>query len=90
MDIGAALRERISSHPNIIVINDEADHLHDPELAWNKAIDSINSQSISQGNQGVILQAGFTATPKHNDGQLYRHIICDFPLGEAVDAGIVK
>src|SRR5690606_13969736 len=32
----------------------------------------------------------FTATPKHNNGGLFRHIICDYPLGEAVDSGIVK
>ena len=38
----------------------------------------------------MCLQLDFTATPKHNDGKLFRHIICDYPLGEAVDAGIVQ
>lgn len=90
LDTGEALRERISSHPCLMVLNDEAHHMHDPDLAWNRAIDTLHSQSVSKGNAGICLQLDFTATPKHNDGQLFRHIICDFPLGEAVDAGIVK
>jgi type III restriction enzyme len=90
LDTSAALRDRITSHPCLMVINDEAHHLHDPDLAWNRAIDTLHSQSVSKGNAGICLQLDFTATPKHNDGQLFRHIICDFPLGEAVDAGIVK
>jgi len=73
-----------------MVLNDEAHHLHDPDLAWNRAIDAIHSQSVSRGNAGIRLQLDFTATPKHTDGSLFRHIVCDFPLGEAVDAGIVK
>jgi type III restriction enzyme len=90
LDTGSALRGRITSHPCIMVMNDEAHHLHDPDLAWNKAIDSLNRQSLSKGNRGVCLQLDFSATPKYNDGILFNHIICDFPLGEAVDAGIVK
>ena len=90
LDTGAALRERITSHPRLMVLNDEAHHLHDPDLAWNRAIDALHSQSVSKGNAGIGLQLDFSATPKHNNGELFRHIVCDFPLGEAVDAGIVK
>jgi type III restriction enzyme len=90
LETGAALRGRITAHPRLMVLNDEAHHLHDPDLAWNRAIDALHSQSVGKGNSGVCLQLDFTATPKHNDGQLFRHIVCDFPLGEAVDAGIVK
>jgi type III restriction enzyme len=90
LDTGDDLRKRITSHPRLMILNDEAHHLHDPDLAWNKAIDSLHSQSLSKGNGGICLQLDFTATPKHNNGELFRHIICDFPLGEAVDAGIVK
>jgi len=90
LDTGAALRERIAAHHCLMVLNDEAHHLHDPDLAWNRAISTLHSQSVSKGNAGICLQLDFTATPKHSDGQLFRHIICDFPLGEAVDAGIVK
>lgn len=85
-----ALRARITAHNRIMILNDEAHHLHDPDLAWNHAIDALHEQSLARGKHGICLQLDFTATPKHNDGELFRHIICDFPLGEAVDAGIVK
>ena len=90
LDTGVALRQRIASHPTIMVLNDEAHHLHDPDLAWNQAIENLHDQSLGRGNRGLCLQLDFTATPKHDDGSLFRHIMCDFPLGEAVDAGIVK
>lgn len=90
LDTGESLRRRIAAHPALMVLNDEAHHLHDPDLEWNKAIDSLDKRSREMGNRGVMLQLDFSATPKHNDGQLFRHVVCDFPLGEAVDAGIVK
>lgn len=90
LDTGESLRKRIAAHPSFMVLNDEAHHLHDKDLAWSKAIDTLDQMSKTQGNAGVELQVDFTATPKHNDGQLFWHIVCDFPLGEAVDAGIVK
>ncbi|BCW94666.1 MAG: type III restriction endonuclease subunit R [Fimbriimonadales bacterium] len=90
LDTGAALRERITTHPRLMILNDEAHHLHDPDLAWNRAIEALHEQSLGRGNSGICLQLDFTATPKHTNGELFRHIICDFPLGEAVDAGIVK
>jgi type III restriction enzyme len=90
LETGEAIRERVTAHPRLMVLNDEAHHLHDPDLAWNRAIDALHSQSISRGNGGICLQLDFTATPKYPTGELFRHITCDFPLGEAVDAGIVK
>lgn len=90
LDTGEDLRRRITAHPRLIVLNDEAHHLHDPDLAWNRAIDALHEESQKRGNAGVCLQLDFSATPKHNDGSLFRHIVVDFPLGEAVDAGIVK
>ncbi len=90
LDTSVKLRERISSHHGIMVLNDEAHHLHDPDLAWNRAIESLHKLSLSKGNSGICAQLDFSATPKQNDGKLFKHVICDFPLGEAVDAGIVK
>ena len=81
LDTGVALRQRIASHPTIMVLNDEAHHLHDPDLAWNQAIENLHDQSLGRGNRGLCLQLDFTATPKHDDGSLFRHIMCDFPLG---------
>ncbi len=90
LDTGESLRARITAHPRLMVLNDEAHHLHDPDLAWNRAIDALHEESLGRGQGGLCLQLDFTATPKQNDGSLFRHIVVDFPLGEAVDAGIVK
>lgn len=90
LDTGESLRARITAHPRLMVLNDEAHHLHDPDLAWNRAIDALHEESLRRGQGGICTQLDFTATPKHNDGSLFRHIVVDFPLGEAVDAGIVK
>jgi len=90
LDTGEDLRRRIAAHPRLMVLNDEAHHLHDPDLAWNQAIMTLHDESLQRGNRGLCMQLDFTATPKHNDGSLFRHIVVDFPLGEAVDAGIVK
>lgn len=89
-NVGEKLRNRIAEHPCVMVLNDEAHHLHDPESAWVEAIDSLHRQSKAKGNRGVMMQCDMSATPKHNDGRLFRHVVSDFPLGEAVDAGIVK
>lgn len=90
LDTGAALRGRIASHPRLLVLNDEAHHLHDPDLAWNRALDSLHHASQGRGKAGIAIQLDLTATPKHTDGALFRHIVCDTPLGEAVDGGIIK
>ena len=90
LESGESLRARITAHPRLMVLNDEAHHLHDPDLAWNRAIDALHEESLRRGQGGICAQLDFTATPKHNDGSLFRHIVVDFPLGEAVDAGIVK
>ena len=49
----------------------------------------MNSPSGLLG-YGLAAQLDFSATPKDNKGQYFQHIICDFPLGEAVDSGVVK
>lgn len=90
LKVGEALRARIAAHPSLMVLNDEAHHLHDPDSAWVEAIATLDAQSRANGNAGVRLQLDFTATPKDPNGALFPHVVSDFPLGEAVDAGIVK
>lgn len=90
LDTGEVLRERITSHKRLMVLNDEAHHLWDPDSAWNEAITYLNDTIRKRGGEGIIFQLDFSATPKDNKGNIFKHIICDTPLGEAVDAGIVK
>ena len=90
LDTGQALRDRITSHSGVMLLNDEAHHVWDPDSAWNEAIRYLHDTTMSRTGHGLVCQLDFSATPKDNKGQLFKHIVCDTPLGEAVDAGIVK
>ena len=89
LDTGRRLRERIAGHGRLMVLNDEAHHVHDPELAWSKALDSLHEAAAAKGG-GVVAQVDLTATPRDAKGKTFQHVVVDTPLGEAVDAGIVK
>ena len=78
------------AHKGIMILNDEAHHVWDPDSAWNEAVNFLHDAIKSRTGGGIVAQLDFSATPKDNKGQLFKHIICDTPLGEAVDAGIVK
>lgn len=90
LDTGAELRKRITGHERVMVLNDEAHHLWDPGSAANEAISYLHETIASRTGAGLVAQLDFSATPKDNDGQMFQHVVCDTPLGEAVDAGIVK
>jgi type III restriction enzyme len=92
LETGAELRERVTSHKRVMVLNDEAHHVWDPDSAWNEALDAIHTGLRKRfgSEYGLVAQLDFSATPKDNKGQYFQHIVCDFPLGEAVDSGIVK
>ena len=90
LDTAAALRDRITSHPRVMLLNDEAHHVWDPDSAWNEAIKFLHESIRKRGGSGLVAHLDFSATPKDNKANYFKHIICDTPLGEAVDAGIVK
>ncbi|MBW2096855.1 MAG: DEAD/DEAH box helicase family protein, partial [Deltaproteobacteria bacterium] len=90
LDTGKELRKRITAHDRVMVINDEAHHLWDPGSAWSEAISFIHEEISNRTGGGLCAQLDFTATPKDNHGNIFQHVICDSPLGEAVDSGIVK
>jgi type III restriction enzyme len=90
LDTGAALRDRITTHRRVMIFNDEAHHVWDSGSAWNEAIRSLHETLLARSGSKLVAQLDFSATPKDNKGLLFKHIVCDTPLGEAVDAGIVK
>ena len=90
MDTAAELRDRITSHKRIMVLNDEAHHVWDPGSAWNKAIRWLHENVRKRSGNALVAQLDFSATPKDNKGRTFQHVVCDTPLGEAVDAAIVK
>ena len=87
---GAELRKRITGQERVMVLNDEAHHLWDPGSAANEAISYLHETIASRMGAGLVAQLDFSATPKDNRGQIFQHVVCDTPLGEAVDGGIVK
>ena len=90
LDTGAALRDRITTHRRVLILNDEAHHVWDSGSAWNEAIRNLHETLLARSGSKLVAQLDFSATPKDNKGLLFKHIVCDTPLGEAVDAGIVK
>ncbi|MBN1233976.1 MAG: DEAD/DEAH box helicase family protein [Candidatus Coatesbacteria bacterium] len=85
LDVGQIIR-RI---PDLIVINDEAHHIHDEELEWFKNIEDI-SNNLRLNDSKLSLQLDFTATPKHTNGSIFVETISDYPLVEAIKQHIVK
>jgi len=73
----------------LMVLNDEAHHIHDPKMAWFKSIQDINNKLKQKGKQ-ISLQIDCTATPKHDNGSIFVQTISDYPLVEAIHQGIVK
>ncbi|MBV6512189.1 MAG: hypothetical protein FMNOHCHN_01686 [Ignavibacteriaceae bacterium] len=88
LDLAKVIRsEKIK---DLVVLNDEAHHIHDKSLAWFKSIEDINNKLKLKTNHGIALQADFTATPKHNDGSIFVQTISDYPLVEAIKQNVVK
>ncbi|MBU2543459.1 DEAD/DEAH box helicase family protein [Patescibacteria group bacterium] len=85
VDLGMIVRDI----DELIVINDEAHHIHDENMAWYKSILDIDNR-LKQKGTGLALQLDVTATPKKNDGSIFVQTISDYPLVEAIHQRIVK
>lgn len=85
-----SLYDRILKHDELLIINDEAHHVHDDELAWYKSITSFHNSLIEKGKKGLSLLFDLTATPKDQNGTFFPWIICDYPLAQAIEDKIVK
>ena len=87
---GAGLRERMLSHGELLVLNDEAHHLHTDDLEWAKVIERMDEALRERSGRGLRAQLDFTATPKHQNGALFQEIVVDYPIAQAIEDGIVK
>jgi len=85
VDLGQIVRDV----PDLVVINDEAHHIHDPEMAWFKSIEDISNRLRLKGSK-LSAQFDLTATPKHDNGAIFVQTISDYPLVEAIRQGVVK
>ncbi len=88
------LFDRIAERGRVMVVNDEAHHVHDAKLQWNQTIERLHDELRKRGSgdagPGVVSQLDYSATPKYEKGGLFRHVVVDYPLAQAVRDGIVK
>ena len=85
VDLGDIVRDI----DELMVLNDEAHHIHDARLAWFKSIEDIHNRLLQKGD-ALSLQIDVTATPKHNNGAIFVQTISDYPLVEAISQNVVK
>ena len=85
VDLGVIVRDI----EELMVLNDEAHHIHDARLAWFKSIEDIHNRLLQKGSN-LALQVDVTATPKHNNGAIFVQTIADYPLVEAISQNVVK
>jgi len=85
VDLGMIVREI----DELMVLNDEAHHIHDPEMAWFKSIEDIHNRLLQKGS-ALSLQLDVTATPRSNSGAIFVQTVCDYPLVEAIAQNVVK
>lgn len=85
VDLGDIVRDI----DELVVLNDEAHHIHDEKLAWFKSIEDIHNRLKMKGGQ-LALQVDVTATPKHNNGAIFVQTVSDYPLVEAIHQNVVK
>jgi type III restriction enzyme len=85
VDLGEIVRDI----DELVVINDEAHHIHDDKLAWFRSINDIHNKLLQKGKK-LALQIDVTATPKHNNGAIFAQTISDYPLVEAIHQRVVK
>ena len=85
VDLGDIVRDI----DELMVLNDEAHHIHDPKMAWFKSIEDIHNRLVQKGSE-LSLQVDVTATPKHNNGAIFVQTVADYPLVEAISQNVVK
>lgn len=84
------LRDRLKDYDDLLIMNDEAHHVHREDLEWNKAITDLDKDIRKRSGSGLVMQLDFTATPKDLKGNYFPHIIYNYPLAEAIKDKIVK
>ena len=85
VDLGDIVRDI----DELMVLNDEAHHIHDPQMAWFKSIEDIRNRLLQKDSE-LSLQVDVTATPKHNNGAIFVQTVSDYPLVEAISQNVVK
>jgi type III restriction enzyme len=85
LDLGIIVRDI----EELMILNDEAHHIHDPSMAWFKSIEDIHNRLLQKGTK-LSMQIDVTATPKHSNGAIFVQTVADYPLVEAISQNVVK
>jgi type III restriction enzyme len=85
VDLGVIVREI----DELVILNDEAHHIHDKDIEWFKSIQDIHNRLQLKGSK-LALQVDVSATPKHNNGGIFVQTVSDYPLVEAIAQNVVK
>lgn len=85
VDLGMIVRDI----DELMVLNDEAHHIHDKKLAWFQSIQDIHNRLLQRGC-ALSMQLDVTATPKHNNGAIFEQTVSDYSLVEAICQNVVK
>jgi type III restriction enzyme len=82
--------ERVKKHDDLLIMNDEAHHVHETDLVWYQVILGLHEDLKARYLRGLSLNLDFSATPKDQNGTFFPWIICDYPLAQAIEDRIVK
>lgn len=85
VDLGNIVRDI----DELMILNDEAHHIHDPSMAWFKSIQDIHNRLL-QKDSHLSMQLDVTATPRNKHGAIFVQTIADYPLVEAIYQDVVK
>jgi len=85
IDLGMIVRDI----DELVVLNDEAHHIHNAQQAWFLSIADIHNRLV-QKEAALSLQLDVTATPRHSNGSIFVQTVVDYPLVEAIAQNVVK
>jgi type III restriction enzyme len=77
--------DRVRGMKRLMVLNDEAHHVHDDDLKWNQILLDLHKR-----NSGLATWLDFSATPKMQNGIVFPWVVTDYPLAQAIEHQIVK
>lgn len=98
---GELLAYLLTRHPDLVVMNDEAHHVHSKlsatgdELVWRHFLKVVHTEMlrVHEAEAGTFLQLDFSATPFFGTGakrDYFPHIVYDFSLLDAMREMLVK
>lgn len=100
MPRGEIILDFLSQYPDLIVMNDEAHHVHGKksatgeELVWRQFMTILYDRlRKSHGSSGALLQIDYSATPFYGSGEkreYFPHIVYDYDLVSAMQNMLVK